>query len=445
MPNFRVEQDKRPVLNGRPSRNFGLPIGLFHDIFNTFEAEWTNQSLPNAGEGLYTTVKHLFKASADIYENASDRLRAIDPHLVDLLGFSFTVAEAPGVKSDGVLERRCGTSTAYLVIREVKNEIGTAQSDPYHQGSLAYRKYWAAQPRKYKALCKCSRASLTISLLEDTVRRKSYCPSIILAIAGPWLCVLGGIYHEKAVVQHLTDYLWIGDDKFGEENLCSIARLFSVLKSTVNTLQDYYDSLPTNLEESDSAAPQSLSGFPFICQYGNIKFTYETRLAEEYPNKILYKAKEDVSGRSLVIKFATRYNAEAHRYLADNNFAPTLRYSGTEDAIMTKYGGRFMIVMDFVDGQTIAGSVSKKHHDKISKSIDLLHSRGLVFGDLRAPNIMIQGEAVFLIDFDWCAGDGEGKYPVTLNQDGISWPHSVEPGGLMKKDHDRVMLLRLGS
>ena len=48
-----------------------------------------------------------------------------------------------GVKSDRVMPQPCGLSTAYLLIQEIKNEIGEGHADPYNQGSLAYRKYWA--------------------------------------------------------------------------------------------------------------------------------------------------------------------------------------------------------------------------------------------------------------------------------------------------------------
>ena len=37
----------------------------------------------------------------------------------------------------------CGQFTVYLMIHELKNEIGESGSDPYNQGSLAYRRYWS--------------------------------------------------------------------------------------------------------------------------------------------------------------------------------------------------------------------------------------------------------------------------------------------------------------
>ena len=39
------------------------------------------------------------------------------------------------------------------------------------------------------------------------------------------------------------------------------------------------------------------------------------------------------------------------------------------------------------------------------------HSKGLVHGDLRDPNILCNGESVMLVDFDWGGKDGEALYP----------------------------------
>lgn len=96
----------------------------------------------------YSSVRALFGAFADIYTSEGERIAAIDKHLVPLLGSSFDIVEVQGVKSDGVMVQPCGLATAYLAIREVKNEIGTAHADPYNEASLSYRKYWADPSRK---------------------------------------------------------------------------------------------------------------------------------------------------------------------------------------------------------------------------------------------------------------------------------------------------------
>ena len=97
----------------------------------------------------YASIRELFSASADIYQTKERRISAIDQHLDDLLNACFVGLATPSVMSDGVVVHMWSKSQAHLVIREVKNEIGTGGSkDPYNQGSLSYRKYWAAQSRK---------------------------------------------------------------------------------------------------------------------------------------------------------------------------------------------------------------------------------------------------------------------------------------------------------
>ena len=148
MPAFLTEQVKRPVLNGRPNHNFGPPIGLFHPVFNSFHAAMRSPERFYADTKMYSSVKRLFETFAAIYDTEEKRTYAIDKHLEVLLGSQFIVVEKPGVKSDGVIFGKCGPFVAYVSIREIKNEIGTANADPYNEGSLSYRKYWAGESRK---------------------------------------------------------------------------------------------------------------------------------------------------------------------------------------------------------------------------------------------------------------------------------------------------------
>jgi hypothetical protein len=43
IPAYQIEQRKWPVLNGCPHHNYVLPIGLFHPVFNSFQAAMTSQ------------------------------------------------------------------------------------------------------------------------------------------------------------------------------------------------------------------------------------------------------------------------------------------------------------------------------------------------------------------------------------------------------------------
>lgn len=83
--------------------------------------------------------------------------------------------------------------------------------------------------------------------------------------------------------------------------------------------------------------------------------------------------------------------------------------------------------------------------NKVEQAVTVLHENDFVFGDLRLPNIMVSEKQVHLIDFDWCANSGEGRYPVGLNDVDreIGWHPDVKRGGVMCKEHDLFMLEKL--
>jgi len=250
------------------------------------------------------------------------------------------------------------------------------------------------------------------------------------------MCVLGGVYLEKAIVQRLTDYIWLGGDAFDHGQLVSTSRLFTAIKSSISALQTYYQSLETLHLQADS--------FPFVREFGEQKFKYLLRLAPDYPSRLLYKAQlDDPSGNLLVVKFVSTYHAEAHRLLAQRQLAPSLHYAGTEDSARSLYGGRYMVVMDFVDG-TSPDALTGAQFAEVKEAVTLLHSKNLVFGDLRLPNILLKDGKVTIIDFDWCGKAGDARYPAELNLDReLGWPPGVQPGLIMQKEHDLFMLGKL--
>jgi hypothetical protein len=248
------------------------------------------------------------------------------------------------------------------------------------------------------------------------------------------LYVLGGVYLQRAVVQRLTDYVWLGGDVFDANRLLFTARLFSALKSAISTLRTYYRSLYFSNAVVHNEMPDP---FPFIQENESKKFTYLSRLVPEYWNKLLYKAQLD--DRLVVVKFLSTYYTQAHRLLAERRPAPLLHYAGTEDAVGLTYGGRYMVVMDFVDVKPPVDSFAERQLKGVKEAIELLHSHDLVFGDLRAPNILVKDDSVMFVDFDWCGKAEEARYPATLNSD-IELPRGVEPDSVMLKDHDLSML-----
>jgi RIO-like serine/threonine protein kinase len=62
--------------------------------------------------------------------------------------------------------------------------------------------------------------------------------------------------------------------------------------------------------------------------------------------------------------------------------------------------------------------------DDLKSAIDVLHEAGLVFGDLRRPNVLIketgQGEVqALLVDFEWVGLDNQARNPPSLNDTGM--------------------------
>lgn len=82
----------------------------------------------------------------------------------------------------------------------------------------------------------------------------------------------------------------------------------------------------------------------------------------------------------------------------------------------------------------------------MKRALDVLHAKKIVFGDFRLPNIMIEDSSgrALLIDFDWAAEDGVGRYPASMNLEeaGMGWERTVERYGVMEAKHD-LHLLRL--
>jgi serine/threonine protein kinase len=158
-----------------------------------------------------------------------------------------------------------------------------------------------------------------------------------------------------------------------------------------------------------------------------------------------------------VVKFTDRYNSVAHRLLTEHNLAPKLLYDSHKDPT-ARVMGCYMIVMEYLEGKTAQDffSVASAGHLKTSRNqalgkiicedvkmaLQLLHNAGLVFGDLRSPNIMIVKDRANLIDYEWCGKDGEARYPVELNDaaDNIKWHPDVVRNGVLSKDHDLWML-----
>ena len=251
------------------------------------------------------------------------------------------------------------------------------------------------------------------------------------------MSVHGGILLGKDwVIQPLTDFLWTGTGPDIEQNnqVGRVAQLFYCLGMALKDLERKYMGL-------GSTPNLSLPCFPYVTSYGegpdDTKITYKKRLyCSDMQKATAIFSAEDSEGTPLFVKFTSRYNEAAHRLLAREGYAPALRHCSETVA----GSGCSMVVMDQIDGENMFGcDFTKEDLLRVRSAIDLLHQHNIVFGDLRRNNIVkpADGSGVMLVDFDWCAVAGEGRYPLTINSDSsCGWHAEVGPGVVMCKEHD---------
>ena len=254
------------------------------------------------------------------------------------------------------------------------------------------------------------------------------------------------------IVQRLTDYIWVGlDSVLCEAHITNVARIFYALKAALRKLDSYYEKVqPTGDLPADSRY------FPSITAYrhgdGFIDFKYVGYL-ENCPDCTTLHARTTTEpAQEIVVKFVDRYGVRAHRILAAEGLAPKLFFYGSPRLSneQPSYRSLSMVVMEYIDGETFAQAkkemntqTTEKVRLELRRALDLLHDHGLVFGDLRPPNVMItKAHKVKLIDFNWAGENGQAKYPYLISP-GIDWPEGVKALAVMKTDHDFDMLSKL--
>ncbi|KAF8273563.1 hypothetical protein EI94DRAFT_1794991 [Lactarius quietus] len=366
-------QAKAPVLMNIPADKTGPPIQLYHPLFADFEMHMREtDEIPVRTQLL---AWRFSEACVTIFKSEADRFGVIKPLLSELLGFTITTVSSPNVKSDGVVTVSVGDPTehhynAFLVIIEDKNRLGEGESDPYNQAAFAYQRYWATRE-------------------QAVLRSVCYCPTIIISMAGPRVCVAGGIYLTRAVVQLLTTgFLWVGPMTCSDVRRRHVERLFTALRKTLGEFSDYYEGLSGLVRGAPKDVQRQVSGFPPITHYNTVggadTFTYLERLAP-----------------CLV----------------------TPRSSTTS--------ANWTLLTD-------------EQRKMVRGALNVLHGNHIVFGDLRAPNIIVENEGgrIKLVDFDECGKEDRGTYPFGINMK-LTWAEGVGAGNIMRREHDFFMLDQL--
>ncbi|PVF96265.1 hypothetical protein CPB86DRAFT_518461 [Serendipita vermifera] len=373
---------------------------------------------------MYENVRKFLIASARIYGTEPLRRAGLIDLLQELLGKTIrSELHEDQSSSDGVITFDISTTqSALLFLLELKNEVGTGHCDPSVQASLSFTRHWSQN---------------NVSLCRD----RTFCSSFLLSIAGPWVSVHGGILlGQDWIVQPLTDFKWMGctSDFDLDDQVARVAHLFYYLREGLTALEKMFKKL------ANSPKPPPPC-FPHIISYNDealksVRITYKKRLhCPDHRKTTSIFLAADQEGNLLFVKFTTSYNATAHRLLAKDGYAPRLIHCSkpVDDCF-------FMVVMEYIESESMAEcEFTKDDLERVRKAKDLLHGNNYVFGDLRANNIVKpkNGSGVMLVDFDWCDVEGEGRYPLTINQDrACGWHADVKPGAIMRREHDNHLL-----
>jgi len=195
--------------------------------------------------------------------------------------------------------------------------------------------------------------------------------------------------------------------------------------------------------------PNSTTRFPkldFLCKVDRADGTELAVVNEANKHHALYLAEMVIgtSKRVVLVKFSAKYHEDAHRLLAGANppLAPALHFC------TRVIGDMCMVGMEYVpksEGQSLFFASPPQPalegvRKGIDRALDLLHEKGLVFGDLRESNVLYlpkDGGRVLLVDFDGVGRDGKDRYSACLNPEANL---GVVRGQIMEKEHDRINL-----
>lgn len=262
-------------------------------------------------------------------------------------------------------------------------------------------------------------------------------------------------------MQNFTDYIYLGGNPFEEKQINYVAKIFLVVARAVRTLREYYHFLrprdrrePCTLLPNPTYLPNSplVGSFIFKNRVEFPRVNSDGKSSADYRRTIFLATYEE---KPVLVKFCDRYSEAAHRTLAAAGLAPRLHFCSPI------IGDIFMVVMDLVGGQDAYSEF--RHRDlpstvlnDVKHALETLHDAGLVFGDVRRPNIMVyksqeKGSEEWrgmLVDFDWAGPIGQSKYPAMLNTSGqVKWAEGAAPAAEIKTEHDLDMLekLKLGT
>ncbi|KAG9312767.1 hypothetical protein JVU11DRAFT_7204 [Chiua virens] len=456
----KFQSEDRRILDCRssavkPVNTVAPPIQLFHPAFAYFSSKAFDPAY-DVPDSVVREVRDLMAEFSLIFTKENARQSHLKSLLSAAINYPLT-SENNSDKTlpDFVVRSSCGASPTYLVVGEEKNEFGDGGSDPSAQAAFSFMRTVSQHEVKVtipRSLPPCFTGAFSAQM--EKLRLKCCCPAFIIAHAGPWLTIMGGVVTSNCIVQRLTDFLWIPVHSTHDDGqFRRIARVFYALRESIEALDSWYKSVDALPAFDTSVSKPHPRFFPSARAYRDgdsntlVEFAYQKPL-ENDASCVTYHAKtlED-NPKDVVVKFVTSYGVDVHREMASAGYAPKILYYGPINVTpdMPTYGDLRMVVMEYVNGWTLGNAFAQakvpgSFESDIRHAFKHLHDSGYVCGDLRSPNIMITTEGKLrLIDFDWAGKTGEVRYPAAVSRS-VDWPAGVQGGAFIRQEHDRAML-----
>lgn len=92
-----------------------------------------------------------------------------------------------------------------------------------------------------------------------------------------------------------------------------------------------------------------------------------------------------------------------------------------------------------MQGQMWSDSPSVAHKGLLKKALACMEKANMVHGDLRKPNVFVEGEKIRIIDFDWAGKAGTAKYPICLSE-AVAWHENAAVSCSIEHTHDQHMV-----
>ena len=254
----------------------------------------------------------------------------------------------------------------------------------------------------------------------------------------------------------------------GPDNVLHVARVFMAINDSTRRLRQLYRNLLRARTPSSRQAkalwpnptpdpPEPAGRLPELEFFSKVDRDDGGELSfidSENERHGMYLARMQIgtTDQVVLVKFAAKYNQEAHRLLArqDPPLAPALYFCARV------VGRMYMVVMEYIakpKGWSIdciflardppPPPVPEVVRRDVTKALGLLHEEIFVFGDLREANLLYlpeDGGRVLLIDFDSVCVDGIGRYSACLNPEAEL---GVKRWQVMEKEHDNRNLEQL--